>query len=319
MPEPSAVPDEAALLDAYSMAVTAVVAGAAPAVVHLAVEGTAARQSARQGSGFFFTPDGLVLTNSHVVHGARSLRLSTQEGERLSADLIGDDPDSDLAVARVSIAHAPHARLGRSAGLKIGQLVIDIGNPLGFEHTVTAGVVSAVGRSLRASTGRLIDDVIQTDAALNPGNSGGPLLDSRGAVIGVNTAIIAGAQGICFATASDTAQWVIAQLLQHGRVRRAWLGIAGFNAPLSRRVARYHGLSNDSGVRIRSIEVDSPAALGGLESGDLIVALQGTPVTGIDALQRLLAARPLGEPAELTLLRHTSKHTLSLVPVERRS
>ena len=308
-----------ALLDAYSMAVTSAAAMVAPAVVHLAVEGSAARQSSRQGSGFFFTPDGLVLTNSHVVHGARNLRISTQEGERLSADVIGDDPDSDLAVARVSITHAPHARLGRSAALKIGQVVIAIGNPLGFEHTVTAGVVSAVGRSLRSSTGRLIDDVIQTDAALNPGNSGGPLVDSRGAVVGVNTAIIAGAQGICFATASDTAQWVIAQLLQHGRVRRAWLGIAGFNASLSRRVARYHGLSNASGVRIRSIEPDSPAARAGVASGDLIVAFEGTPVTGIDGLQRSLAAQPLEQPGELTLLRHTSKLTLAVVPVERSS
>jgi S1-C subfamily serine protease len=176
-----------------------------------------------------------------------------------------------------------------------------------------------VGRSLRSSTGRLIDDVIQTDAALNPGNSGGPLVDSRGAVVGVNTAIIAGAQGICFATASDTAQWVIAQLLQHGRVRRGWLGIAGFNAPLSRRVARYHGLSNASGVRIRSIEPDSPAARAGLASGDLIVAFEGTTVTGIDALQRSLAAQPLETAGELTLLRHTSKLTLSVAPVERSS
>lgn len=307
------------LLDAYSAAVTAAAAAVAPAVVHLSVQPALSRQSARQGSGFFFTPDGLVLTNSHVVHGARHVRISTQEGERLLADVIGDDPDSDLAVARVSIAGAPHARLGRSASLKIGQLAIAIGNPLGFEHTVTAGVISAVGRSLRASTGRLIDDVIQTDAALNPGNSGGPLVDSRGAVIGVNTAIIAAAQGICFATASDTAQWVIAQLLQHGRVRRGWLGIAGFNAPLSRRVARFHGLQNESGVRIRVIESDSPASRAGLESGDLIVALDGQTVSNIDGLQRLLAARALEHPVELTLLRHTSKLSLPVVPVERHS
>ena len=248
------------LLDAYSVAVTSAVGAVAPAVVHLNVAHASGQSRRGTGSGFFFTPDGLLLTNSHVVHRSREIRVLTYEAEEFSADIVGDDPDSDLAVIRISTSNAPHVRFGRSANLKIGQLAIAIGNPFGFEHSVTAGVISAVGRSLRASTGRLIENVIQTDAALNPGNSGGPLVDSRGTVIGVNTAIIPGAQGICFATAGDTAQWVLGQLLQYGRVRRAWLGIAGINAPLARRIARHYELENESGVRIRSIEPDSPAA-----------------------------------------------------------
>ena len=205
------------------------------------------REQRGTGSGFFFTPDGLMLTNSHVVHGAHDIRVSAFDGERYGAYVLGDDPDSDLAVIRVSGSGAAHVQFARSSDLQIGQLAIAIGNPLGFEHTVTAGVVSALGRSLRASTGRLIDDVIQTDAALNPGNSGGPLVNSRGAVIGVNTAIIPGAQGICFATASDTVQWVMGQLLSHGRVRRAWLGVAGATATLARRIANHHGLGQRLG------------------------------------------------------------------------
>ncbi|HKY23456.1 MAG TPA: trypsin-like peptidase domain-containing protein, partial [Vicinamibacterales bacterium] len=269
------------------------------------------------GSGFFFTPDGLLLTNSHVVHRSRDIRVLTYEAEEFLADVVGDDPDSDLAVIRISTSNAPHVQFGRSANLKIGQLAIAIGNPFGFEHSVTAGVVSAVGRSLRATTGRLIEDVIQTDAALNPGNSGGPLVDSRGAVIGVNTAIIPGAQGICFATASDTAQWVLGQLLQHGRVRRAWLGIAGFNAPLARRIARYYDLENVSGVRIRSIEPESPAARAGLEVGDLIVQLDGETVSGIDRLQRLLDFQRVGRESMLTLLRRARRLAVSIIAAER--
>jgi S1-C subfamily serine protease len=210
---PAADPD---LLDAYSAAVTSAVDVVAPAVVHLNVMRGRNRGARGTGSGFYFTPDGLLLTNSHVVHGAREIRVLTLEAEDFPGEIVGDDPDSDLAVVRTGASSAPHVRFGRSATLKIGQLAIAIGNPLGFEHSVTAGVISAVGRSLRAITGRLIEDVIQTDAALNPGNSGGPLIDSRGRVIGVNTAIIPGAQGICFATAVDTAEWVLGQLLQHG-------------------------------------------------------------------------------------------------------
>jgi S1-C subfamily serine protease len=320
MDEPSASSptDEAELLDAYSQAVTGAARTAAPAVVHLEVRQLRrGREQQGSGSGFFFTPDGLMLTNSHVVHGARLVRVTTQEGERYHADIVGDDPDSDLAVLRVSANAAPHLRFGKSAALQIGQLVIAIGNPMGFEHTVTTGVVSALGRSLRSSSGRLIDDVIQTDAALNPGNSGGPLVNARGAVIGVNTAIIPGAQGLCFATASDTAQWVLGQLLAHGRVRRAWLGIAGSNAPLARRIANHHNLRNESGVRVRSVERGSPAARAGLREGDLIVDFDGQAVTSMDQLQQRLDAGSIGRVCPITLLRRTEKMTLPVTATER--
>ena len=306
------------LLDAYSDAVTRAVRTAAPAVVHLDVgQVRKGREQRGTGSGFFFTPDGLMLTNSHVVHGARDIRVTAFDGEHYVADMVGDDPDSDLAVIRVSASSATHVQFARSSSLQIGQLAIAIGNPLGFEHTVTAGVVSALGRSLRARTGRLIDDVIQTDAALNPGNSGGPLVNARGAVIGVNTAIIPGAQGICFATASDTAQWVMGQLLSHGRVRRAWLGVAGATATLARRIANHHGLANESGVRVRSIESGSPAAAAGLESGDLIVLIDGEVVTGVDRLQQLLDFHRIGRASEVTYLRRTQKLTAPVVARER--
>ena len=305
------------LLDAYSVAVTSAAAAVAPAVAHLDVSRAGGRLARGTGSGFFFTPDGLLLTNSHVVHGSREIRVLTLDAEEHVAEIVGDDADSDLAVIRTSASNAPHVRFGQSATLKIGQLAIAIGNPFGFAHSVTAGVISAVGRSLRASTGRLIEDVIQTDAALNPGNSGGPLIDARGKVIGVNTAAIPGAQGICFATAGDTAQWVLGQLLQHGRVRRAWLGIAGFNAPLARRIARHYELDNVSGVRIRSVEPDSPAARTGLEAGDLIVQLDGETVSGIDRLQRLLDFQRIGRTSTLTLLRRTQKLTVAITADER--
>jgi S1-C subfamily serine protease len=312
--------DDGELLDAYSQAVTGAAEAVAPTVVHIDVtarregEGKARRGS---GSGFFFTPDGLLLTNSHVVHGAREIRVATQDGERFTADIVGDDPDSDLAVIRVSSRGAPHVRFGKSARLRMGQIAIAIGNPLGFEHTVTAGVVSALGRSLRASTGRLIDDVIQTDAALNPGNSGGPLVSARGEVIGVNTAIIPGAQGICFAVASDSAQWVLQQLLANGRVRRGWLGVAGMNATLARRIARHHGVENESGVRVRSVEQDSPAAVAGIESGDLIVSYDGEIVSGIDRLQQTLTHARIGKPSEVVVLRHARKLSLSVTAIEK--
>lgn len=306
------------LLDAYSDAVTRAVRTAAPGVVHLDVgQARKGRERRGTGSGFFFTPDGLLLTNSHVVHGAHDIRVTAFDGERFAADVVGDDPDSDLAVIRVSASGAAHVQFASSGSLQIGQLAIAIGNPLGFEHTVTAGVVSALGRSLRASTGRLIDDVIQTDAALNPGNSGGPLVNSRGAVIGVNTAIIPGAQGICFATASDTAQWVMGQLLSHGRVRRAWLGVAGATASLARRIANHHGLANESGVRVRSIEPGSPAAAAELESGDLIVLIDGELVTGVDRLQQLLDFHRIGRTSEVTYLRRAQKITSPIVASER--
>ncbi|MEO8017451.1 MAG: trypsin-like peptidase domain-containing protein [Pseudomonadota bacterium] len=315
-PLPSA--DDGELLDAYSSAVTAATDAVAPTVVHIDVNSQRdGRERRGSGSGFFFTPDGLLLTNSHVVHGARAIRVVTQEDERFAADIVGDDPDSDLAVIRVSASGAPHVRFGRSSQLKMGQIAIAIGNPLGFDHTVTAGVVSALGRTLRASTGRLIDDVIQTDAALNPGNSGGPLVSARGEVIGVNTAIIPGAQGICFATASDSAQWVLGQLLAHGRVRRGWLGVAGANAPLARRIARHHGIDNESGVRVRSIESGSPASVAGIESGDLIVSFDGEIITGIDRLQQTLNAQRIGRGCELVVLRHTRKVALRATAIEK--
>ena len=311
-------PSDGDLLDAYSQAVTTATDAVAPAVVHIEVNAPRdGKQRRGTGSGFFFTPDGLLLTNSHVVHDAREIKVTTQDGERFAADIVGDDPDSDLAVVRVSTRGAAHVRFGHSARLKMGQIAIAIGNPLGFEHTVTAGVVSALGRSLRATTGRLIDDVIQTDAALNPGNSGGPLINARGEVVGVNTAIIPGAQGICFATASDSAQWVLQQLLAHGRVRRGWLGIAGMNATLARRIARHHGIENASGVRVRSIEPRSPAGAAGVESGDLIVSLDGELISGIDKLQQTLNAQRIGLPIEIVLLRHTRKVTLQITAIER--
>ncbi len=314
-PAPS---DDGELLDAYSQAVTTAAETVAPTVVHIEVHAAREGKDRRgTGSGFFFTPDGLLLTNSHVVHGAREIRVATQDGERFAADIVGDDPDSDLAVIRISTRGAPHVRFGQSSRLKMGQIAIAIGNPFGFEHTVTAGVVSALGRSLRSSTGRLIDDVIQTDAALNPGNSGGPLINARGEVIGVNTAIIPGAQGICFATASDSAQWVLQQLLAHGRVKRAWLGVAGMNAPLARRIARHHEIENESGVRVRSIERDSPAASAGVEVGDLIVSYDGEEISGIDRLQQTLNAQRIGKACELLLLRRARKVSLRATAIER--
>jgi S1-C subfamily serine protease len=309
---------DSALLDAYSRAVIDATHRVAPAVVHLDVgEDTGGRARRGTGSGFAFTPDGLVLTNSHVVHGSRDIRVTTADDDRAAADLIGDDPDSDLAIVRIPATRAPAVEFGSSAELQVGQLAIAIGNPLGFEHSVTAGVVSALGRSLRARTGRLIDDVIQTDAALNPGNSGGPLVDSRGNVIGVNTAIIPGAQGICFATAIDTAKWVISQLLAHGRVRRAWLGIAGANSPLSRRIAHHYELPNSAGVRVQSIEADSPAAEAGVESGDLIIEYDGEVVDNIDQLQRVLDDRRVARETVVTVIRRAQKLTLPVTARER--
>jgi S1-C subfamily serine protease len=308
---------DAALIDAYSAAVVAAAERVGPAVVHVEVA-QPARSTAGDpprhgsGSGFAFTPDGFILTNSHVVHGARSIRVSFADGAGYDADLVGDDPDTDVAVIRIAGHQLPTASLGSSKTLRVGQLAIAIGNPYGFQHTVTAGVVSALGRSLRAMTGRLIDDVIQTDAALNPGNSGGPLVDSRGEVIGVNTAIIPFAQGICFATAIDTAKWVVEQLLRYGRVRRGYLGVAGATVPLSRRTVRFHDLSAESGVRVESVEPGGAARQSGVEPGDIIVRYDGENVTGIDDLQRLLSAERIGKRAVATVLRRTQKIDLPI-------
>jgi S1-C subfamily serine protease len=318
-PEPS---DEA-LLDAYSRAVVSAAEAVSPAVVKIdvtkrAAGGTASRpgEARGSGSGFVFTPDGLILTNSHVAGGASRIHVTLSDGQSFDAQLIGDDPHTDLAVIKISGPKLASAGLGKSRCVRVGQLAIAIGNPYGFECTVTAGVVSALGRSLRAQSGRLIDDVIQTDAALNPGNSGGPLLNSSGEVIGVNTAIIMPAQGICFATAIDTAKVVVGQLLRHGRVRRGHIGVAGQNAPLARRIVRYFDLPVESGVRVMSVEPGSPAFEAGLEEGDVIVAWDENPVPSIDALHRLLTEQYVNASAKVTLLRRTQKLTQTIRPTE---
>ncbi len=319
-PAPQFPLDESGLLDAYSRAVVAAAERVGPAVAHLEVE-LGANQRRGAGSGFAFTPDGLLLTNSHVVHRARRIRATFADGFSRDADLLGEDPDTDIAVVRIGTNAAAHALpsvvLGSSRGVRVGQLAIAIGNPYGFQHTVTAGVVSALGRSLRAQTGRLIDDVLQTDAALNPGNSGGPLVDSRGEVIGVNTAIIPGAQGICFATAIDTVKWVVMQLLRNGRVQRGYLGIAGATLPLARRIARHFQLENVRAVRVESVEAGGPSTGAGLQAGDLIVSFEDQPVNGIDDLHRLLTADRIGRASRLTVVRRTEKLEFSVIPSEK--
>ena len=310
----SSGPDDGRLLDAYSAAVVSAAEAVGPAVAHLEVELKGRRGT---GSGFAFTPDGLLLTNSHVVHGAKHIRATFADGLSRDADLVGEDPDTDIAVIRIGGNALPAVVLGSSRGVRVGQLAIAIGNPYGFQHTVTAGVVSAFGRSLRAQTGRLIDDVLQTDAALNPGNSGGPLVDSRGEVIGVNTAIIPGAQGICFATAIDTVKWVVLQLLKDGRVRRGYLGLAGANLPLARRLARHFELDNARAVRVESVEKGGPASRAGVESGDQIVRFGDQAVNGIDDLHRLLTSERIGAESPLTVLRRAQKLELRVTPSER--
>jgi S1-C subfamily serine protease len=311
---------DAALLDAYSAAVVGVAEQVSPAVVKIDVHRRTAKgkeQAAGSGSGFLFTPDGLILTNSHVVAAASHLQVSLDEGVEFDAQLIGQDPHTDLAVLKISAPRAlPYVRLGNSRAIRVGQLVVAIGNPYGFACTVTAGVVSALGRSLRAASGRLMEDVIQTDAALNPGNSGGPLVNAGGDVIGVNTAIIMPAQGLCFATAINTAQLVVSELLRHGRVRRAGLGIAAQNTPLSRRMIRHFDLQVDGGVRVMEREAGGPAATAGLETGDVIVQFAGEWVGGIDELHRLLGAERVGNPATIRVLRRARSLDLAITPAE---
>ena len=307
---------EAGLLDAYSRAVVGAVARVSPAVVHIQVQQKDSRQGG-SGSGFVFTPDGFMLTNSHVVHGAAAISVTTEEGDRFPAELVGDDPDTDLAVIR-GRSSAPSVPLGSSRQLAVGQLVIAIGNPLGFQHTVTAGVVSALGRTMRSRSGRLIDGVVQTDAALNPGNSGGPLVDSQGRVVGVNTATILGAQGICFAIGADTAEFVASCLIRDGRIRRSYVGVMGQGVPLHRRIVRYYDLPSDSGLLVESVVAGSPAERAGLRERDVIVRFAGQSISGVDDLHRLLTAERSGLAAEVEVVRNTELRKLLIVPQSQR-
>ncbi len=310
-------PDERVLLDAYSNAVAWVAAEVGPAVVRVETRQKGSRRGG-VGSGFIISPDGLILTNSHVVHGFREIRLADAEGRTTDAQLIGEDPDTDLALIRANAGRdLPVAALGDSKRLVRGQLVVAIGNPLGFESTVTAGVISALGRSIRASTGRMIEDVIQTDAALNPGNSGGPLVSSAGEVIGVNTAIIRDAQGICFAVAGNTARFVLGEIVRHGRVRRAYIGVSGETAPVPRRHAHPAGIANQTGAMLRSIDQAGPAAAAGLLRGDILVAVDGLAVTGVDDLIRLLNADRIGRSVTVSALRLGKLRVFDVTPTER--
>jgi len=316
-----APPSDGELLDAYSRAVTGAAEQVGPAVVSVEVRHKVERRGRGRevpgsGSGFVFTPDGFVLTNSHVVHGATRVEAAFPDGRRVRAELVGDDPATDLAVLRVPPVSLTVAELGDSATLRVGQLVVAIGNPLGFQSTVTAGVVSALGRSFRSVGGRLIDDVIQTDAALNPGNSGGPLVDARGRVVGVNTAVILPAQGICFAVGINTAKFVTGQLIRHGKIRRGRIGVAGQTVPLLRLAQRALGIDAKSGVLVTGVEPDSPAARAGLASGDTIVEYEGSAVTGIDDLHRLLTADRIGVATSVVVLRGAERLQLPITSVE---
>ncbi|MGA7289681.1 MAG: trypsin-like peptidase domain-containing protein [Terriglobales bacterium] len=328
---------DAALLDSYSRAVITAVERVSPSVVNVEVhhavkaDGRRGRSSERSsegpreprerrggGSGFVFTPDGLILTNSHVVHHATRIEVTLADGRRAPAHTIGDDPATDLAVIRVDAPGLQAVALGDSQHLRPGQMAIAIGNPYGFQSTVTAGVISALGRSLRSYSGRLIEDVIQTDAALNPGNSGGPLVDSRGQVVGVNTATILPAQGICFAIGINTAKFVASRLLRDGRIRRSYIGVSAQTVPIHRRVVRFYSLTRETGVVIVGIEAGSrnPARVAGLREGDVIVALDDKPVAGVDDLHRLLTDAQVGARCVLTVIRHTERLGLPIFPEE---
>jgi S1-C subfamily serine protease len=311
----AAIQDDDALLDAYSTAVTTAVERVSPSVVKIDVEKAGSRR-AGSGSGFIFTPDGLAMTNSHVVHGASSIHLTFAEGRKISATLIGEDPDTDTAVLSSDVRTLAPAVLGKSQNLKVGQLAIAVGNPYGFQFTVTAGVVSALGRSMRSASGRMMDEIIQTDAALNPGNSGGPLVNSRGQVIGINTATILSAQGLCFAIGIDTAKFVASQLLQHGRVRRSWIGIAGQNVPLPRRLA-YELKLPDTAVLVNEVYAGSPAARAGLIPGDIIVSFGDQGTAGIDDLHRLLTAEAANKSTTLSAVRGSERRYLKIVPLPK--
>ncbi len=318
--------EEEELMDAYSRSVISAAERVSPSVVYIGVRqqiqtrrrgSNGPSQEARAGgSGFIFTPDGFILTNSHVVHGATNIEVTVSDGRRSQADLVGDDPDTDLAVIRIDSPNLLPAQMGDSQKIRVGQLVIAIGNPYGFQYTVTAGVVSALGRSLRAQSGRLMDDVIQTDAALNPGNSGGPLVNSRGEVIGVNTAMILPAQGICFATSIDTAKFVASRLIRDGKVSRSYIGVAGQNVPLPRRLVRYYNLPAESGILVVSLEQNSPARKAGVLEGDIILGLDDHPIAGIDELHKLLTEDRIGIKSTLVVMRRTERLSLTVIPAE---
>ena len=302
------VPDDDELLDSYSRAVTGAAARITPSVVNIEVK----RKGG--GSGFLFTPDGFILTNSHVVSGASEIVVALVDGTRFPASIVGDDPHTDLAVVRVSAPSQIAAKLGDSAAIKPGQLAIAVGNPYGFQCTVTAGVISALGRSMRAKSGRLIDNIIQTDAALNPGNSGGPLVNSRGEVIGVNTAVIMAAQGICFAIGINTAKFVASRLIRDGHITRSYLGVAGQNVTLHRRIVRFYNLAVETGVLTVSVESGSPAEAAGIKEGDVIIGYGEKPVASVDDLHRILTEEHVGTASEIILIRSTEKLQKRVVP-----
>jgi S1-C subfamily serine protease len=315
--------NDSALFDAYSRTLVSAVARVAPAVVNIDVKqrvnlrGT--HELSGNGSGFIITPDGFILTNSHVVHAANSITVNLPDGREYPARVTGDDPDTDLAVIRIDAPQLTHVRLADSENLRVGQLVIAIGNPLGFQASVTAGVISALGRSMHAQSGRLIDNIIQTDAALNPGNSGGPLVNSAGEVVGVNTAMIRPAQGICFAIASNTAKLVAGWLIRDGRIRRSYIGVAGQNVPIHRRIVRFYGLPLETSVLVVSVEKNSPAERAGVREGDLIVAFNDQPIGSVHHLHKILVGEQIGVRAKLTVIRRTEKLEVTILPAESRS
>src|SRR6266536_1089214 len=317
------------LMDAYSRAVITAAEKVSPSVVYIEVEQPVRsrrpnlpripQERRGSGSGFIFTPDGFILTNSHVVHGAKKIEVTLPDGHEHQADLVGDDPDTDLAVIRINAPNLVPAQLGEAQKICVGQLVIAIGNPYGFQYSVTAGVVSALSRSLRAQSGRLMDAVIQTDAALNPGNSGGPLVNSRGEVIGVNTAMILPAQGISFATSIDTAKFVASRLIRDGKVSRSYIGLAGQNVPLPRRIVRYYNLAVETGILVVSFEAESPARRGGIREGDIIIGVDNQPIAGIDDLHKLLSEDRIGHKSTLLVIRNTERLSVEVTPVESRN
>src|SRR6184192_4629676 len=309
--------DDMALLDEYSRTIVSAVDRVAPSVVN--IESRANGSRGGSGSGFIIAPDGFILTNSHVVHGAREIVVNLSDGRESRAHLGGDDPDTDLAVIRIDAAHLSHVRLADSETLRVGQIAIAIGNPLGFQASVTAGVISALGRSMHAQSGRLIDNIIQTDAALNPGNSGGPLVNSAGEVIGVNTAMIRPAQGICFAIGSNTAKLVAGWLIRDGRIRRGYIGVAGQTSPLHRRIVRFYGLPLETAVLVVSVENNSPAERAGLREGDLVIAFDDQPIGNVHHLHKILVGEQIGVPAKVTVIRHTERMELRILPAESRS